>query len=38
MEQKEVEGFVIDTMRSNLVLSSYGSHSELAEMVSGLRK
>ncbi|XP_043711946.1 pentatricopeptide repeat-containing protein At2g17033 [Telopea speciosissima] len=34
----EDEGYVLDTICSNIVLSSYGAHSELSELVSWLRK
>ncbi|KAJ4975988.1 hypothetical protein NE237_001094 [Protea cynaroides] len=34
----EDAGYVCDTICSNIVLSSYGAHSELSEMVSWLRK
>lgn len=38
VEQMEIQGFVIDTIVSNMILSSYGTHNELAEMVLWLRK
>ncbi|KAJ4937441.1 hypothetical protein NE237_014303 [Protea cynaroides] len=34
----EDAGYVCDTICSNIVLSSYGAHSELSEMVSWLRE
>ncbi|PON57217.1 Smr domain containing protein [Parasponia andersonii] len=38
VHQMENEGLVIDTICSNMVLSSYGAHNELPQMVSWLRK
>ncbi|XP_028797353.1 pentatricopeptide repeat-containing protein At2g17033-like [Neltuma alba] len=36
--QMEKEGFVIDTVCSNMVLSAYGMHGELTKMVSWLQR
>ncbi|XP_059653899.1 pentatricopeptide repeat-containing protein At2g17033 isoform X2 [Cornus florida] len=36
--QMESEGFGIDTVCSNMVLSSFGAYTELSEMVSWLRR
>ncbi|XP_034228467.1 pentatricopeptide repeat-containing protein At2g17033 [Prunus dulcis] len=38
VEQMENQGIAIDTICSNMVLSSYGAHSELAAMLVWLRK
>ncbi|XP_024033063.1 pentatricopeptide repeat-containing protein At2g17033 [Morus notabilis] len=38
VNQMEIEGLVIDTICSNMVLSSYGAHNELQQMVLWLQK
>ncbi|KAM6558478.1 hypothetical protein CsatA_027717 [Cannabis sativa] len=38
VHQMEDEGLVIDTICSNMVLSSYGAHNDLPQMVSWLQK
>ncbi|KAJ7967116.1 Pentatricopeptide repeat-containing protein [Quillaja saponaria] len=38
LTQMEKDEFLIDTICSNMVLSSYGAHKELVEMVSWLRR
>ncbi|KAM1318345.1 hypothetical protein PS1_003532 [Malus domestica] len=38
VEKMEGQGLAVDTIRSNMVLSSYGAYSELAAMVLWLRK
>lgn len=38
LKQMESEGFEVDTVSSNMILSSYGAHNELSRMVLWLKK